>query len=371
MSSVCEGEETFFDTTDHLMSEESVVVKETSDYDVWLREPQSVEERRNNFLFRMGFAECSTRAKSEVDEIESIAESNNCIDDSLLSERRKSNSEANCSVDYSDQDWLDNMSIDVEEVMNQKLMSAEQLQTCVGESQAISKKKKKVMSWWRSFSQKMKKNHGPNGSKESKLEAEAGKMIRMRTEQNQKKCMECTAIYAGQVLKAHDGLIWTMKFSPGGQYLASGGEDGVVCIWHITMVDASCKADECCYGSADMEGKPIPRNNKSTHAAIIIPDKMFHIEELPLQRLKGHSGDVLDLAWSTSNVRLLPYCFAVHILLILFVSEWNFVLQHLLSSSTDKTIRLWQADSDQCLGVFHHSNYGEDSFCYCCDQCSD
>lgn len=331
MSSVCEGEETFFDTTDHLMSEESVVVKETSDYDVWLREPQSVGERRNNFLFRMGFAECSTRAKSEVDEIESIAESNNCIDDSLLSERRKSNSEANCSVDYSDQDWLDNMSIDVEEVMNQKLMSAEQLQTCVGESQAISKKKKKVMSWWRSFSQKMKKNHGPNGSKESKLVAEAGKMIRMRTEQNRKKCMECTAIYAGQVLKAHDGLIWTMKFSPDGQYLASGGEDGVVCIWHVTMVDASCKADGCCYGSADMEGKSIPRNNKSTHASIIIPDKMFHIEELPLQRLKGHSGDVLDLAWSTSN--------------------------HLLSSSTDKTIRLWQADSDQCLGVFDHSNY--------------
>lgn len=55
MLSVCEGEEAFFDTTDHLMSEESVVVKETSDYDIWLREPQSVGERRNSFSLQNGF----------------------------------------------------------------------------------------------------------------------------------------------------------------------------------------------------------------------------------------------------------------------------------------------------------------------------
>ncbi|KAH6784282.1 hypothetical protein C2S52_009241 [Perilla frutescens var. hirtella] len=329
MLSVGEGEEVFFDTTDHLMFEESnFVVKETSDYDIWLREPQSVGERRKNFLSIMGFAECSTCAKSELVEIERVADS---IDESLLYERRKSNSEANCSVDYSDQDWSDDMSIDMEQVMSEKQCEMEQFQACVGDSSTISKKKKNVMSWWRSFSQRMKKNHVPNLSKESKLVAGAGKIIRMRMEQNRKRCIECTAVYAGQVLKAHDGLIWTMKFSPDGQYLASGGEDGVVCIWNVTMVDAPCKDDECCYGSPDMEGKPIHRNEKSTHASIIIPDKMFHIEEAPLRRLKGHSTNILDLAWSTSN--------------------------HLLSSSTDKTIRLWQADSDKCLGVFHHSNY--------------
>ena len=37
-------------------------------------------------------------------------------------------------------------------------------------------------------------------------------------------------------------------------------------------------------------------------------------------------------------------------------------MQHLLSSSMDKTVRLWRADSDECLAVFHHSNYGKDSF---------
>lgn len=263
MLSFCGDEEVFFDTTDHLM------LKESSDYDIWLAEPQSVVERRNNFLSRMGFS----------DEIEAT------IDVTLLSQRRKSNSEANCSVDYSDQDdWLDSLSIDS---INETRTSVEHCEEkkqfqAVGEmeNQAIRKKKKKVMSWWRGFMHKKKTNPCPNVFK---------KMIRIRIEQNRKKWMECSAIYAGQVVRAHDGFILTMKFSPDGRYLATGGEDGVVCIWHLTKVDASCP-------------EPIHKTNKSSHASVVIPDKTFHIEELPLQRLKGHTGDVLDLAWSTSNV---------------------------------------------------------------------
>lgn len=34
------------------------------------------------------------------------------------------------------------------------------------------------------------------------------------------------------------------------------------------------------------------------------------------------------------------------------------LLQHLLSSSIDKTVRLWSVGSDHCLKVFSHSNYG-------------
>ncbi|CAH8254966.1 unnamed protein product [Arabidopsis lyrata] len=47
--------------------------------------------------------------------------------------------------------------------------------------------------------------------------------------------------------------------------------------------------------------------------------------------LYGHTGDVLDLAWSDSNL--------------------------LLSASKDKTARLWRIGCDQCLHVFHHNNY--------------
>lgn len=35
------------------------------------------------------------------------------------------------------------------------------------------------------------------------------------------------------------------------------------------------------------------------------------------------------------------------------------LLQCLLSSSKDKTVRQWQVGYDQCLNVFHHNNYGK------------
>ena len=33
--------------------------------------------------------------------------------------------------------------------------------------------------------------------------------------------------------------------------------------------------------------------------------------------------------------------------------------QHLLSSSMDKTVRLWDLSSKSCLQIFSHSDYGE------------
>ncbi|KAL1536469.1 POC1 centriolar protein A-like [Salvia divinorum] len=316
------GEEAFFDTSDELVFE-----VENSDYDVWLREPQSVWERRRNFLSRMGFFECSS--ERDVVEVERVDEVSAGVNDSMLFERRRSNSEANCSLDYSLLDSLDEMSLDVEEeAMSEKLACDEQ---CGVDREGLTvSKKKRVMSWFRSFTWKMKEGYLSNVSKKSELVAE-GKMARMRVEQSRKRCVECSAVYAGQVVQAHEGLIRVMRFSPDGQYLASGGVDGVVCIWHLTMEDASSKAEECCFGGHDMEGKPILRNGKSALASVIIPDKMFRVEEAPLQRLKGHKADVLDLAWSTSN--------------------------HLLSSSMDESVRLWRADSDGCLAVFHHNNY--------------
>lgn len=288
-------EEAFFDTSDEFVFE-----GENSDYDVWLREPQSVWERRRNFLSKMGLFECS--GERDVVEVERVDEvSDGVDDDSMLSERRRSNSEANCSVDYSSFDWLEE-----EEEMSETLACDEQ---CGVDREGLTvSKKKSVMSWFRSFSWKTKKGYLSNVSKKPELIAEEGKMARVRVEQSRKRYMECSAVYAGQVVQAHEGLIRVMRFSPDGQYLASGGADGVVCIWRLTMEDASSKAEECCFG-----GKPILMNEKSAQASVIIPEKMFHVEEAPLQRLKGHQADVLDLAWSTSNVRrilLLCYCYS-------------------------------------------------------------
>ncbi|KAG8383786.1 hypothetical protein BUALT_Bualt04G0049900 [Buddleja alternifolia] len=326
-----EVEEIFFDTEDRFISEEPIVVKRdlmcsNSEYDIWLREPQSVKERRDCFLSTMGFVECSTLIESETVALQGITVSSSCgsstpsIDDNLLSERRRSNSEANCSVDYSYHDWLDYISItDIEGGMNENLVSdkqfeIKQVEACLGKNRRLNKK---MMQWWRNLTQKMKSANFP---KEPKLFGEEGKTGRMRIEQNRKRCMECSAVYGGQQLKAHNGLIWTMKFSPDGQYLASGGEDGLVCIWRVGAIN---KADNCNFES--------PQIKKSSNASVVIPEKIFHIEEAPRRKFQGHSSDVLDLAWSTSN--------------------------QLLSSSMDKTVRLWQVGSDKCLGAFQHNNY--------------
>jgi hypothetical protein len=42
-----------------------------------------------------------------------------------------------------------------------------------------------------------------------------------------------------------------------------------------------------------------------------------------------------------------------------FEANLSVLLQCLLSSSKDKTVRLWQVGCDQCLNVFHHNDYGK------------
>ncbi|KAG5393144.1 hypothetical protein IGI04_023107 [Brassica rapa subsp. trilocularis] len=59
----------------------------------------------------------------------------------------------------------------------------------------------------------------------------------------------------------------------------------------------------------------------------MFPQKAFYIEETPFQVLHGHTGDVLDLAWSDSNL--------------------------LLSASKDKTVRLWRVGCDERRRKLH------------------
>lgn len=206
-------------------------LNEASDYDIWLREPQSVSERRHNFLSRMGFQ-------------------------SSVIERRNSNSEANCSFDYSKRDCFGDVHIEVDREVNETKL-VEVLEDCLrgrDSTTTISKRKKnQVIRWLMSFAKDKSKLGNTRGSNKSNKQR-----------------------YIEQQVKSHNGLIWTMRFSPDGQFLASGGEDGVVCIRRVTTKSTS----------------------SSSHASA----KNFRLEDEALLELKGHCSDVLDLAWSTSNV---------------------------------------------------------------------
>ncbi|PIM97951.1 G-protein beta subunit [Handroanthus impetiginosus] len=140
-----------------------------------------------------------------------------------------------------------------------------------------------------------------------------------------------------------------MKFSPDGQYLASAGVDGVVRVWKVLEDDIVKRFStqdidpSCLYFSLNQFSNLVPLIAKerddhmkslkksSDSACVVLPPKVLQLSEKPLHEFHGHEGEVLALSWSKNG--------------------------HLLSSSVDKTARLWRVGHDLCLGVYPHNNY--------------
>ncbi|CAK7206633.1 hypothetical protein SEUCBS139899_009433 [Sporothrix eucalyptigena] len=125
-----------------------------------------------------------------------------------------------------------------------------------------------------------------------------------------------TVSSAGQGRKktATGGAIWTTEFSKDGKYLAAGGRDHVVRVWQVisTAEDRRSQEEE----EAQNEGGADERLS----APVFL--------EKPVQEFIGHTGEILDLSWSKNNF--------------------------LLSTSMDKTVRLWHTSRQECLCTFKH-----------------
>ncbi|KAM7257212.1 hypothetical protein ACFE04_012953 [Oxalis oulophora] len=284
------------------------------EYELWINEPvSSVKERRQSFLRKMNLVQFSDlNEKSEIIDTErsrecSTAISNFSNSDDLVCGRDEI-SEANCMVDEFEH-----------EAENQQSIKTEPLDTEHRCSTDGSKQKEQLDSVKRAATKWLKRLVSMKRRESMQIPdiRPSPKTNRMKVKQKNKKCAELTGLFARQDIKAHKGSIFTMKFSPDGQYLATGGSDGVVCIWRVTST----------YVSSDS----FLSEDNSCNQSIVFPEKVFHIEDSPVHKFHGHSRDVLDLAWSSSNF--------------------------LVSCSTDKTVRLWQVGSECCLHVFHHSDY--------------
>ncbi|KAK9748470.1 hypothetical protein RND81_02G059700 [Saponaria officinalis] len=158
---------------------------------------------------------------------------------------------------------------------------------------------------------------------------------------------ELSALYYGRSIQAHKGAILTMKFSLDGRFLASAGEDRVVRVWQVMKDDMSNERDvpdmdpSSVYFTMDqlLELKPLSSGKEkngrlkrnSDSACVVLPPKVFRVLDKPVHEFHGHTGEILDLSWSRSNC--------------------------LLSSSVDKTVRLWRVGNNDCLKVFPHNNY--------------
>ncbi|KAL2327685.1 hypothetical protein Fmac_021112 [Flemingia macrophylla] len=181
---------------------------------------------------------------------------------------------------------------------------------------------------------------------------------RVKVRQYGKSCKEVTGLYKSQEIQAHDGSIWSIKFSLDGRYLASAGEDCVIHVWQV--LESERKGELLVEKPEDVNlnmlfvvnGSPEPlspgvesSNNLEKKRKgrlsvsrkslsldqLVVPETVFALAEKPVCSFKGHLDDVLDLSWSKS--------------------------QQLLSSSMDKTVRLWHLSSKSCLKIFSHSDY--------------
>ncbi|KAI5074695.1 hypothetical protein GOP47_0010656 [Adiantum capillus-veneris] len=169
---------------------------------------------------------------------------------------------------------------------------------------------------------------------------------RVKVHARRKSTKDFTDLYLRQEIQAHVGAIWTMKFSFDGSFLASAGQDKVVRVWQVVEHDrgghlpSDISGDSLLMVETTHVDNPLQCHNhlkgsvKESSTGVSSPcwsSKPFFLLEKPKHAFLGHKEDVLDLSWSKSQL--------------------------LLSSSMDKTVRLWNVISGECVRIFAHNDY--------------
>eukprot|EP00250_Pteridium_aquilinum_P016751 c23276_g2_i1 orf=160-3174(-) len=192
---------------------------------------------------------------------------------------------------------------------------------------------------------------GRRSSSESNDSREAPPQLakRVKVHAHKKSIKEFADLYSRQEFQAHEGSIWTMKFSYDGSLLATAGQDKAVRVWAVLDCDGGAEfpsdssGDSCTIVETrgvdnllqcQSHSKGNVNETSGRTAALSSPcwtSRPFLLSEKPKCDFNGHTEDVLDLAWSRS--------------------------QFLLSSSMDKTVRLWNVMTGECSRIFAHNDY--------------
>ncbi|XP_077987647.1 WD repeat-containing protein 44-like [Glandiceps talaboti] len=138
----------------------------------------------------------------------------------------------------------------------------------------------------------------------------------------------------------HVGAVWTMKFSFCGRLLATAGQDTILRIWvlkdHYSYFDdmrQRYNSEKRVSPSPSQESiNSIPSDREVEHDTTEVENNEAAVfASRPFCTYAGHAGDVLDVSWSKNYF--------------------------ILSSSMDKTVRLWHISRRECLCCFQHIDF--------------
>lgn len=373
MESCSEIEDDFFDTHEMFAQlSDSDSERSSSDdcstssgfnYDSWVGNLDSVDERRNRFIKSIGlspkwvvkdeeiependgFRGVSDDTKLEKPEL--VVEQSLDLEDGVLI-RQPSLSCWSNSVPGLQRSVNENTDEDTQSKQSQSFdfgSSSQRGSRKETENVSLLDRRKKVKKGWLQKLNVVARITDHHHHHIEPVDSTSTRAVHVHT--NKKKSKELSSVYTTQDFPAHNGSISVLKFSHNGRYLASAGDDCIVRIWEITEYDDPKKYEiqgndpTKLYFSTNhlSELAPINAGNEKTRkikkaselTCVILPPKVFRILERPVHEFRGHGGEILSLSWSKKGF--------------------------LLSSSVDKTVRLWQVGHDECLKVFTHNNY--------------
>lgn len=140
----------------------------------------------------------------------------------------------------------------------------------------------------------------------------------------------------------HEGPIWCMKFSSCGRLLATAGQDKILRIWVVRDAYPFFQDMRTKYNAEKVSPTPSQESLVSHHSAEMSNHAAYEgmtAEEAskltfmpkPFCTYTGHTSDLLDVSWSKNYF--------------------------ILSSSMDKTVRLWHISRKECLCCFQHIDF--------------
>ncbi|KAL7417119.1 WD40-repeat-containing domain protein [Mrakia frigida] len=122
----------------------------------------------------------------------------------------------------------------------------------------------------------------------------------------------------GAGVKGKGKALWCLAWSLDGRYLATAGQDAIVRIYRTLSSDVVPEESVTNISTGAGAGQ------NGGNAANVV-------EETPFRVWEGHKDGVLSLSWSKNGF--------------------------LLTSSMDKTVRLWHTSRENCLTVFQHPDF--------------